>query len=633
MSSPGNQPPRPFLSRRGFLRATGAGAAVAALPSLRGFDAAVAAGRAQRPNIVWFRSEDNTASFIGAYGNELADTPTIDGLARDGVLYRNFFTTSPVCAPTKLAILTGIHDASLGPGHNMRAQGKIPSWLRGFATYLAGAGYWCTESGNTDYNTDIRGQSGYHDSSGNWQDRPEGSPFFALLGTNTTHETMSFTPYPGATDPSAVQLPAYHPDTEIMRRDRAHYMDQVTRMDGEVASLLQDLEDAGEADNTIFIYSSDHGGVLPRSKRFCYDSGLHAPLIIRFPKRWQHLSPGPPGSVYTAPVSSVDAPPTMLSLAGLKVPRYLHGQPFAGRAVDQRTYAFSNRNRMDQAIDFVRTVRDERYRYIRNYMPHLPYGQHVMFMWLQAGVREWEQKFLAGELDEVQARFWREKPAEELYDLQNDPDEVNNLIDAPKHRARARRMREALDEHMLRINDNGFIPEGMAAEGWDASRKPGAYPLRRLLRLGGLAIHRDAANLPQLVKALRDSNEIVRYWGAMGLSMLGAAASPAASRLSAVMTDDASPWVQAQAADALARAGGTALAVPFLGSVVADESLPIAVRLQAVWSLHYTGPDARVALPQLAIAAKGTKPGLDDYPAEAARYAIRTITGTYVPAP
>lgn len=614
----------------------GAGAAATALPGLpglRGFAKAVAAEQADRPNIVWFRSEDNGTDYIGAYGNDLAVTPTIDRLAQEGVLYRNFFSTSPVCAPTKLAILTGMHEASLGPGHNMRALGKIPAWMVGFATYLADVGYWCTESGNTDYNTDIRGKSGYHDSTGNWQARPEEAPFFALLGSGTTHETAAFTPYPGATDPAAVRLPAYHPDTEVMRRDRAHYMDQVTRMDGEVASLLRDLEDAGVADNTIFIYSSDHGGVMPRSKRFCYDSGLHAPLIIRFPERWQHLSPGAPGSVYEAPVSTVDAPPTILSLAGLTVPEYMHGQPFAGTSTTPRHYAFSNRNRMDQAIDFVRTVRDTRYRYFRNYMPHVPYGQHVMFMWLQAGVREWEQKFLDGELNEDQSRFWRTKPAEEFYDLQSDPDEVANLIDAPEHRGRIDRMRRALDEHMLRINDNGFIPEGMAAEGWDASREPGAYPLHRIMRLAATCIQRDAGNLPHLLDALRDGNEIVRYWGALGCSMLGQEAALATAELAAVMNGDGSPWVRAQAADALARTGETATTVPILGQIVADDPLPMAVRLQAVWSLHYIGPDSAPALPQLTLVAKGTKAGPDDYPAEAARYAIRTITGTYVPTP
>jgi arylsulfatase A-like enzyme len=264
-----------------------------------------------RPNIVWFRSEDNSAEFIGAYGDRLARTPTIDRLARDGVLYRNAFSTSPVCAPTKLAMTTGLYEASMGPGQNMRALGKRPQFAVGFANWLQDAGYWTTTSGNTDYNTDIGADAGYDDSTGNWKGRPAGAPFFALLGSSTSHETSTFAPTPTTTDPAAVRLPAYHPDSPVLREDRARYYDNVARMDGEVAQLLQDLEDAGELEHTIVIYSSDHGGVLPGSKRFACDSGLRIPLVVRFPKRLRHLAPAAPGSVVDAPVSTIDGPPTV----------------------------------------------------------------------------------------------------------------------------------------------------------------------------------------------------------------------------------------------------------------------------------------------------------------------------------
>ncbi|MDX1510267.1 MAG: sulfatase [Nitriliruptorales bacterium] len=620
---------REAVSRRDFLAAGAVGVGAMAFPGLR--RAVAQAGPGERPNIVWFRSEDNTASFIGAYGNELANTPTIDRLAADGVLYRNFFTTSPVCAPTKLAWLTGMYEAGLGPGHNMRAVGKRPANAVGFATWLANAGYWCTTSGNTDYNTDIGDQHGYHDSSGDWQTAAaNGQPFFALLGSSTSHETASFAPVPTATNPADVTLPAYHPDNPVLRLDRAAYMDKVTLMDAEVGNLLSQLESEGVADNTIVVYSSDHGGVLPRSKRFCYDSGLHAPLIIRFPERWQHLAPGPGGTVVDAPVSSVDAPPTVLALAGIAPPDHMQGQVFVGPGCVQRDYAFSNRNRMDESIDFVRTVRDERFRYIRNYMPHLPWGQHVQFMWLQAGVRSWEQAHIDGTLDEVQDRFWGEKPAEEFYDLDTDPDEVNNLIDAPEHQDRIVRMRAALDEHMLRINDNGFIPEGSEAEGYDQSRVPGAYPLQQLLALGGVAIQRDPDNLPVLLEALANDNEIVRYWGALGCSMLGPAAAGAGDALLDHMNDASeAPWVRIQCADALARSGDATAATPLLADVAADPAAPFPQRVQAVRSLTSMGSAALPALPQLSLAAVDS----NEYVGNAGRYAVRVVTGTYVPAP
>jgi arylsulfatase A-like enzyme len=619
------------VTRRRFLQAAAAGAGAAVLPGLGGALQA-AAGSGERPNILWFRSEDNSAEFIGAYGNPLMSTPAIDRLAREGVLYRNFFSTSPVCAPTKLGILTGLHDASLGPGHNMRALGKVPPGLPGFASYLQRLGYWTSESGNPDHNTDLA-DTGYDDTSGDWRNRPAGSPFFVLKGSITSHETSSFAPLPGATDPADVRLPRYHPDHEILRRDRAHYMDAVTRMDEELAAERAKLEEDGLLEDTIVIYSSDHGGVLPRSKRFCYHSGLHTPLIVRFPERWQHLAPSAPGTQYREPVSTVDAPPTILSLAGAAIPSYMHGQPFAGPRIRRRTYAFSNRNRMDESIDFVRTVSDGRYRYIRNYMPHLPYGQHCWFMWLQAGVREWERAFLAGELDEVQSRFWKPKPSEELYDLERDPDEVDNLAGSRAHQAKLDELRRALDEHMLRIHDNGFIPEGMAAEGWVASRQPGAYPLRRLLDLGRLCIARNPRNVMALTAALRDRNEIIRFWAAMGLSMLDAAAAPATLALAAAMQDDASLWVRVQAADALTRADLLEPAVTFLGDVVADRALPMSARLQSACSLARLGTRAAAALPQLTAAAPPGASSFDDYAANGARYAARVVSGTYVPSP
>lgn len=643
------------LTRRRLLKAAGVGIAAAPIASQVAFGAT----SKSRPNILWFRSEDNHFSFTGAYGkNPLARTPNLDQLASEGVLFRNFYSTSPVCAPTKLAVLTGLAENSIGPGADMRAKAKLPPWMRGFATYLQAAGYWCTEAdqlhnGNPDHNCGLtNAQCGYEDTTGDFTKAPKGRPFFALAMTMTSHETFASPAVPGvttggfqptagtslelprATDPTSVELPAYHPDTLLMRLDRAHYMDQIHRVDIEVGQLLRQLEYSGVADNTIVIYSADHGGVMPRSKRHCYDTGLHIPLIVRFPPRWRHLAPTKPGSTYDAPVSSLDLTPTILGMAGIRAPKYMHGQAFAGIATAKpRSYAFSNRNRMDEAIDFVRTVSDGRYRYTRNYMPHLPYGQHIFFQWtVVASTREWERVYRSGQCNEVQSRFWRPKPAEEFYDVHADPDEVRNLIHAPHHQDRIDRMRRAIDAQMLAINDNGFIPEGHRTEGWVASRRPGAYPLRRLMRLGEVCIQRDRRNLAKLTDALDDDNDIVRYWGAMGLSMLDHHAAPAAARLTKKMRRDTSPWVRAQAADALTRLGRTDAAVPVLGAMAADSKQPMSVRLQAVCSLSRLGPGAVAALPQLIEACKPAA-SLDDYVGQAARHAVEVVTGAYVPSP
>lgn len=617
------------VTRRRFL---GMGALVGAAMTVPVIGASgTARAEGSRPNIVWFRSEDNGAEFIGAYGNPLARTPNIDRLAEEGVRFSRFFTTSPVCAPTKLGWATGMYEAGMGPGENMRAEGRRPEFAVGFATWLAEAGYWCTTSGNADYNTDLSEDHGFHDTSGDWQAGVDaGMPFFALLGSSTTHEISMAGATPTSTDPAAVELPGYVPDDPVLRADRAAYLDKVAAMDQEVGDLTAQLAELGVADNTIVIYSSDHGGVLPRSKRFCYDSGLHTPLVVWFPPAWQHLAPGGPGTVIDDPVSSIDAPPTVLHLADVEIPEHFQGQPFAGPTCAPRQFAFSNRNRMDEAIDFVRTVRDERYRYIRNYMPHLPWGQHVEFMWGQAGYRRWEQLHLESALPEVQDMFWRDKPYEELYDLDADPDEVVNLVDDPEHGERLDSLRTALDEHMVAINDNGFIPEGSAAEGWEQSREPGAYPLERLMELGALAAQRDPGNLPALVDALGDDNEIVRYWGALGCSMLGTDATSATDVLARHMDDpDQTRWVRVQCADALARSRSAGSAVAFLGAVAGDEAEPFPTRLQAVQSLMFLGPEAIAGRDGLVTAAAAA----NDYVSTAGGHALQIVDGTYAPAP
>lgn len=623
------------VSRRRFM-GLGAVAGAALLMPVgsgggRGSDGTDGAGEADRPNIVWFRSEDNSADLIGAYGAADASTPNIDRLAAGGVLFRRFFTTSPVCAPTKLGWATGMYEAGMGPGHNMRASGRRPAVAVGFATWLAQAGYWCATSGNLDYNTDLGDDDGFHDRNGDWQSAArDGRPFVALLGSSTTHEFTIHGASPEITDPAAVEVPGYVPDDAVLRADRAAYIEKVSAVDAEVGALLDELEALGVAENTIVIYSSDHGGVTPRTKRFCYDSGLHAPLVAWFPERWRHLAPSGPGTVVESPVSSIDAAPTMLHLAGVDIPSHFQGTPFAGATCAPRTIAFSNRNRMDEAIDFVRTARDERYRYVRNYMPHLPWGQHVSFLWRQAGYRRWEQLHLEGDLDAVQDRFWGEKPAEELYDLETDPDEVHNLVDVPEHRDRLDALREALDEHMLAINDNGFIPEGSPVEGYDASREPGAYPLAKLMALGELAIARDGSNLDALLEALGDDNPVVRYWGALGCSMLGSDAEPASSRLVERMRDGGEDrWVRVQCADAVARAGGVEAAVDLLAEVAGHDGEPYPTRLQAVRSLALIGTGAVSATAALTAATADP----NEYVSAAAQHALDVVGGTYAPVP
>jgi len=584
------------LDRRTLLK--GGAAAVGGLAL--GFQpSSTAAATGDRPNVLWLVSEDNNP-YIGAYGDPLARTPTIDRLAAEGVRYERFFAPAPVCAPTRFGIITGMYASSVGPAHHMRADGNIPAWLRGFPAFLREAGYWCSNNRKTDYNAPIRIHDAWDQSSNraHWRNRAPGQPFFSVFNHNVTHESSlhgDFEPLPDGVDPADVRLPAYHPDRPEMRADRALYYDQMTRLDGQLATRLAELTADGLDEDTIVFYYSDHGGTLARSKRYCYDSGLHSPLIIRVPEKWRHLLPHPPGSVVTDPVSHIDLAPTMLSLLGQPVPDYMEGQAFAGpKAEPPRQYVVSFRNRIDERYDCTRTIRDQRFRYIRNWMPHLPYGQHQVFFWRQTGVQVWEQAYRNGELNAVQSAFWQDKAVEELYDLDNDPDEVNNLAGQPECKDVVERLRRALETHIITTRDNGFLPESSPLEGYRQGIPEGDYPVARVLRVADVAAQRDPANLPSLLEWLADDAEPVRWWAALGCVMLREGAAPARDALIGRLADP-SPPVRVAAAEALCHISETTRGLPVLEQLLAEHPNE-RVRLQAVNSLDHLGDLAAPAL-------------------------------------
>lgn len=615
---------RKRLSRRTFLSAS---ATLAALGAFGPSGAANDRARS-RPNILWLVSEDNSP-FIGAYGDRLAHTPAIDAFAKQAVLYANAFSNSPVCAPTRFGIITGMYAESCGPAQHMRAQGRIPAFLSGFPKYLRDADYYCTNNAKTDYNADLDMQAMWHESSptAHWRNRPKDAPFFAVFNFMTTHESRMFKGTPGRVRPQDVRVPAYLPDSPGVRQDTASYYNLMEQMDGEVAAQLAALDAAGLAEDTIVFYYSDNGGVLPRSKRYCHDEGLRVPLIARFPAKWAHLAPAAAGSTISTPVSLIDLAPTVLTIAGIDPPAHMQGVSLVRAKGKRAPYVFGMRNRMDERYDMIRTVRDERYRYIRNYAPHRPYGQHQAFEWQMDSYRTWQTEHLAGRLNPVQERFFRDKPAEEFYDLRADPDQVDNLIESPAHAERVAQMRSALDEHLLSINDNGFIPESSPLEGYDASRAPGAYPLKRAMQVADAAIRRDPREAAQFAGLLADDNEVIRYWAAQGLLMLKAKAAPAKTALETCFAKDQSPQVRIVAAEALTWLGAPDRSVRYLGELLSTHP-DARVRLQSLNALTFIGEPARAVLP---IIERAIESAGDEYVRSAGRYLSFILRGTYTP--
>jgi hypothetical protein len=388
-----------------------------------------------------------------------------------------------------------------------------------------------------------------------------------------------------------IAVPPYHPDTVEIRRDWANYYDQVTSMDAHVGRLLDELQREGVADDTIVFYFSDHGGALPRGKRNIHESGTRVPLIIRFPKNWAQLAPAMPGAWVHDLISFVDLPATVLSLCRAPIPEHYQGRPFlGGQQAQPREHVFLFRGRMDERYDTVRAVRDDQFRYVRNYSPHRPWGQHYAYPFqVLPSMRSWHREFLAGRCNEAQAAYWKPKPSEEFYQLADDPFELTNRIDDPRHAQHIARMRAVLRSELLATRDTGFIPEGMfpllAGERtiYDYAQSD-AYPLERILDLADLASDRKVAHVPAFIAAIDDPHPVMRYWAATGLLLLqgDVAADGAAQvreRLRERLRDE---WfdVRVVAAEAIAHRGEPEAAVTTLATVLTGGNLYEALAAQ-----------------------------------------------------
>ena len=462
------------MNRRDFLKSASAYCALSLPCGVDAQSAGVSTTDARRrPNILWISCED-TSPDLGCYGDDYADTPNLDRLAREGCRYTNAFAPYPVCAPTRSSIITAMYPGTIGSMH-MRTSDKgyeavPPPYVKCFTEYLRANGYYCTNRSKTDYQ--FKAPFTAWDTGRDWTDCPANTPFFCVINLNVSHESQNW-PKKNETlihDPAAAPLPPYYPDTLIVRQNVARYYDNVTRMDRQAGEILQKLADDGLSDRTIVFFWSDHGRGLPRCKRWCYDSGIHVPLIVRRPGRIK------PGTVCDDLISLVDLGPTVLSLAGIDVPTYMQGRPFLGpQKTAARKVIVAGRERMDvNSDDHVRVIRDKRYKYIRNFMPEKPYTQPIPYRDRMPIMQEWRRLNEEDALRGSQKLFFRQtKPAEEFYDTLNDPHEVNNLIDLAQQQERIARMRGELQAWIEQTGDLGGTPEDELIERmWPDRKQP-----------------------------------------------------------------------------------------------------------------------------------------------------------------
>ena len=530
----------------------------------------------ERPNILWLTCED-IGPHLGCYGDAYAHTPNIDAFAETALRYDVCWSNAPVCSPARTTLITGMYPAALG-AHNHRSTVGMPDFMRLFPEFLREAGYYCTNNVKEDYN--VLKPNGVWDESSNqahYADREEGQPFFAVFNNTDSHGSRlrNRTELPHH-DPDEAPLPPYHPDTEEFRRDWAQYYHSITIMDEWFGEMMDEVRENGLLENTIIFFYSDHGGGMPRHKQLAYNSGLHVPFLVYVPEKYRHLAPADyePGGATERLVGFVDMGPTALSLAGVEPPEWMHGRPFMGpHESEPREYLFGFRGRMDERQDMVRSVRDGRYIYIRNYTPHLKHGHFSSYKYLFESARAWRTLHEAGELDEVQRRVWEPKPPEELYDLDQDPHEIENLVDSDEHQDVLQRLRQAHRGHMFAIHDAQFLPEAEmhhrakgttapwteAAEGrsiYEMVRDSEQYPLERLFEMAETAAGYSLDDVPALVNAMDDEDAGIRYWAAMGVLIRGAEAFETAASEVRQAIDDESPSVRVVAAETLVRYGG-----------------------------------------------------------------------------
>ena len=435
----------------------------------------------RRPNILWISCEDISPD-LGCYGNDYAITPNLDRLAAEGVRYTNAFTVAGVCAPSRSGIITGMYPTTIGT-HHMRCRGVPPEYVKCFTEYLRAAGYYCVNNVKTDYNFETP-RTAWDESSrrAHWRNCPPDMPFFCVINFTITHEsqirlpdrqfwrrTAALEPHERH-DPLKAILPPYYPDTPRVRRDWARYHDLITALDKEVGRVLQELEEDGLADETVVFFWSDHGRGLPRAKRWIYDSGIHVPLIVRWPGRIK------PGTVDDRLISLIDLGPTVLSIAGVPIPKHMQGRAFLGPAAEEpREYIFAARDRMDESYDIIRAVRDRRFKYIRNYEPYRTYAQRIAYMELMPTMQEMRRLWALGKLRGARALYFRStKPVEELYDTWNDPHEIHNLADDPAYTDVLRRLRRVHERWVRETGDLGLIPEGQL---WERIKPGGKAPV------------------------------------------------------------------------------------------------------------------------------------------------------------
>ena len=519
-----------------------------------------------KPNILWIVTEDNSIHYMDLYSKGGAEMPALSSLASEGIVFDNAFSNAPVCSVARSTLITGVYAPRIGTQyHRKMSKVKLPNDVKPLPVYLKEVGYYTTNNAKEDYNFIKEGEI-WDESSGKatYKKRQENQPFFHVQNLHNTHEGKlhfdkehlenalktnnldSIKPFP------------YHPDTPTFRYTQSLLHSHHKDVDKEIAKIIDDLEKEGLLENTIIFYYGDHGGVLPRSKGYIYESGLNVPMVVRVPEKFKKLSTFNSGSRTSSFVEFVDLVPTVLSIAGIQIPKSVDGKPFLGKKlkkskIEKQNITFGYADRFDEKYDLVRSVRKGKFKYIRNYQPFNVDGLYNFYRYKMLAYKEWYNLFHDGKLNEVQSQFFRPRKPEALYNIDEDPHEINNLANDENYNKTLIDLRTELNDHLVSINDLSFLPEPhLLNNGLDdivAYSEKNKDLIKRLIEISDLSLYDYADVSTQIKDALVDENPWVRYWGLIVNSTFGNKGIENKDEINLIFENDSENLVRIRAAE------------------------------------------------------------------------------------
>jgi len=568
-----------------------------------------------QPNILWITCED-LSPILGCYGDRVANTPNIDLFAQNAVRFTNAYASAPICTPARSSLITGVYASSMGT-HHLRGVVPKSDKIKCFTEFLRERGYYCTNNVKEDYNF-ITPEEAWDESSdsAHWRNRKPEQPFFSVFNFMVTHQSQtrygieklneinSTLDEKDRINPDDVEIPPYYPDTPIVRNNIASLYTQVHIMDKKFQEIINQLEEDGLRENTIIFFYSDHGTGLPRGKGYLHDTGIKVPLIIEFPEKYKHYSPAKAGAFSDELVNFIDFPPTVLSLTGIDPPKYMQGNPFLGQyRKNSNDYVISIRDRRDEVLMFSRSIRTDKYHYIRNFLPHRPRMQRNFYSEITPIRQELRRLDNLGLLQSNEDWLMEDSvPVDELYDTETDPHELNNLAQEAEHLEIMELLKRNLFSWMVETKDLGLVPEYEMIEkskgGAPYDTFSGNFDPKPILdlvdKIGRGKQHIDSFNF-----ALQSSNPVYRYWGATGLAALGQNAAESKELLQSTLNDPV-PYVRFAASEAICNIGYPRKGVEILSKGLDSES--VVNQLHASQILMAVGKNAAFALPKMKIA-------------------------------